>query len=185
MLIGSARDGDARAQYWVGSQLHATSTCHPQASGAVWLRHAAEGGSAAAQLTLARDLLANNPSAAQAGEAHALLERAASSEDFYVMKHVVALLATAPQEAVRDAATARAVAHKLRAGPVQSDPQVFEAVAAAYAAGGEFGRAAREQQAAIEKAQSLGWDTRAMAQRLAAYKGEQPWHGDLFAAFAG
>lgn len=181
LLLGAARDGDARAQYWVGSQLRASSSCHPQASGAVWLQHAAAGGSAAAQLPLARDLLRANPSGAQLAEARALLERAALSDSFYVRKHVVALLAAAPQDAVRDPATALALASKLAAGEIQSDPQMFEAVGAAYAASGDFSNAARQQQIAIKKARSLGWDTRAMAQRLATYQHDQAWRGDLFA----
>lgn len=185
LLLGSARDGDVRAQYWVGSQLHASSSCHPQASGAIWLQHAAAGGDAAAQLTLARDLLGANPSGAQLAEARALLERAAGSDSYYVRKHVAALLAAAPQDAVRDPATALALAGKLAGGEIQSDPQMFEAVGAAYAASGDFSNAARQQQVAIKKARTLGWDTRAMAQRLASYQHDQPWRGDLFAPPAG
>ena len=182
MLLVSARDGDARAQYWVGSQLRATSLCHPSASGAIWMRHAAANGSAAAQLALARDLLGREPSAAQVSEARELLEHAAASQDYYVMKHVSALLASAPQEALRDPVTALQIARRLKAGQIQSDPQMFETVGAAFAAIGEFGHAAHEEGIAIRKAQSLGWDTRGMARRLAAYKSGQAWYGDLFAA---
>ncbi|HEY0768061.1 MAG TPA: hypothetical protein VGD47_08905 [Steroidobacteraceae bacterium] len=181
LLIGSARYGDTRAQYWVGSQLRATSTCHPQANGAVWLRHAAEGGSAAAQVMLATDLLNGEPSAAQAAQARALLERAAPSDSFYVRKHVVAVLAASPVEAVRDPGTALTVAMKLAAGEIQTDPQMFEAVGAAYAANGDFRHATAQQQIAIRKAVSLGWNTRVMTQRLAAYRRGKPWRGDLFA----
>ena len=181
LLLVSARDGEPRAQYWVGSQLHASSACHPQSSGAVWLRHAAANGSGAAELTLARDMLASQPSAAQLSEARALLQRASGSPDYYVMEHVAALLAAAPQEGLRDPATAITVARRLAGGEIQSDPQMFETIAAAYAAVGEFNRAVREQHTAIRKAQSLGWDTRAMGQRLAAYKSGQSWYGDLFA----
>jgi hypothetical protein len=181
LLLGAARDGDGAAQYWVGSQLRATSACHGQADGTVWLRHAAEGGNASAQLVLAADLLNTAPAAAQAEQARALLQKAASSDSYYVRKHVAALLAASPVEAVRDPPTARGVALKLVAGQIQSDPQMFEVVAAAYAANGDFHNAVAEQQLAMEKAQTLGWNTSGMGERLSAYRRGQPWRGDLFA----
>jgi len=181
LLLASARDGDSRAQYWVGSELHATAVCHGQVNGAVWLRHAADGGSASAQLILATDLLSADSSGAQAAQAHSLLERAATSDSFYVRKHVVALLAASPLEAVRDPGTALSVAMQLAAGEIQSDPQMFEAVAAAHAANGDFRQASAQQQIAIRKAHSLAWNTRVMAERLSAYRGGRPWRGDLFA----
>ena len=181
LLIGAARDGDSGAQYWVGSQLRATAACHPRADGALWLRHAADGGSAAAQLLLAGDLLNGSPAVAQAAQARALLEKAAGSDSYYVRKHVVALLAASPVEAVRDAATAMSVAARLAAGEIQSDPQMFEAVAAAYAANGDFPNAVAQQQLAVRKAQLLGWNLHAMRERLRAYGDGRPWRGDLFA----
>jgi hypothetical protein len=57
-----------------------------------------------------------------------------------------------PQRALVITALTIGVAVKLLAGEIQSDPQ------------------------------SLGWDTRAMAQRLAAYRGGKSWQGELFAA---
>ncbi len=179
LLLGAARDGDSRAQYWLGSQLRASAACHGEPNGAVWLRHAADGGSAAAQLLLATDLLNGDPSAAQATQARELLERAASSDSFYVRKHVAALLAASAADPVRDAGTALAVAVKLAAGEIQSDPQMFEVVGAAYAASGDFRAASAQQRIALRKAQNLGWNTRLMTQRLAAYRGGRPWRGDL------
>jgi TPR repeat protein len=181
LLLGAARDGDARAQYWVGSQLRAASICRSHLNGAVWLRHAADGGSASAQLMLATDLLNGDPSAAQAAEARRLLERAATADSFYVRKHVVALLAASPLDAVRDPGAALAVAMKLAAGDIQSDPQMFEVIGAAYAAKGDFRQASAQQQMAIRKAQSLAWNTREMAARLSAYRDGRPWRGDLLA----
>ncbi len=181
LLLSAARDGESRAQYWVGTQLRATTACHPRADGSVWLRHAADGGSAAARLMLAADLLAGAPSAAQAEKARALLEQAAGTETFYVAKHVAALLATSPLEAVRDPPTALEVALKLAAGEIQSDPQMFETVAAAYAANGDFRNAAAQQRIAIRKAEALAWNTRAMKERLTEYRAERPWRGNLLA----
>jgi TPR repeat protein len=181
LLLGAARDGNAQAQYWVGSQLRATAACHPRADGSVWLRHAAAGGSAAAQLLLASDLLRGTPSAEQTAQARALLAQAAGSDSYYVRKHVVALLAASPVEAVRDPAGALAIAVKLAAGDIQSDPQMFESVAAAYAANGDFHKAVAQQDVALLKANSLGWNTRAMSDRQSAYRHNEPWRGELFA----
>jgi hypothetical protein len=82
---------------------------------------------------------------------------------------------------VRDPGTALAVAMKLSAGEIQSDPQMFEAVAAAYAANGDFHNAVAQQRVAIAKARRLAWNTRLMDERLAAYRSGKPWRGDLFA----
>jgi uncharacterized protein len=182
MLLGAARDGGPQAQYWVGSQLRSSASCHPHADGTVWLHHAAEGGSAPAQLTLAEDLLAGTPDPTRIAQAKVLLRQAASANDFYVRKHVAALLAGSPVTAVHDPALAAGVAQKLAAGPIQSDPQMFEVLALASAAGGEYRAAASQEVLAIDKARALGWDTRNMSERLASYRAGKPWDGDLFAA---
>jgi TPR repeat protein len=179
-LLRAARDGNPHAQYWIGARLRATSACHRDVDGAVWLQYAAHGGDPAAQVTVARDLLHGAPDAVQLAEARTLLAGAASSSDFYVMKHLVALLAASPQDAVRDPATALAVARRLASGGIQSDPQMFEAVAAADAASGDYAGAAAQQQTAVAKAHALEWNTATMEQRLAAYRAGRPWHGDLF-----
>jgi uncharacterized protein len=182
LLLGAARDGSADAQYWVGSQLRAGAVCHPRANGAVWLRHAAGGGNAAAQLLLAEDLLAGAPNAAQAAQARELLAQAARADSYYVRKHVAALLATSPLDAVRDPHTALELASQLAAGPIRTDPQMYETVAAAYAANGDFRNAAAQQELAVQKARGLRWDTRTMAQRLDEYRRGTVWRGDLLAA---
>lgn len=182
LLIGAARDGGAPAQFWIGSQLRASSACHPHADGAVWLRHAAAGGSAPAQLTLAGDLLEGNPGNEQIIQARALLAQAATADDYYVRKHVVALLAASSVPAVRDPALAGSLALKLAANGIPSDPQMYEVLAAARAANGEFREAAALQGQALSRALNLHWDTRAMADRLGSYRAGKPWNGDLFAA---
>ncbi len=181
LLILAARDGNAKAQYLLGEQLRAVAACHPQTSGAAWLRPAAASGDAAAQLALAGELLGSAPTDAQLKEAHALLQHAAAADSYYVRKHVVALLAASPIAALRDPATAQQVAFKLALSDIQSDPQMFEALAAAAAAGGDFAAAVSQQERAIRKARELAWNTHAMEERLASYKGGKAWAGDLFA----
>ena len=101
----------------------------------------------------------------------------------YGRKHAVALLAASPLAAVRDPQLARSAANTLiHAGEIHSDPQMFEVVAAAYAASHEYGNAVDAEREAIQKALALGWNTGAMQQRLAAYRHDAPWLGDLYAA---
>ena len=180
LVIDAARDGNPRAQYWLALQLRTVRLCHPDNRGTVWLEHAAAGGEGAAQLALATDLIAGTPTEQQLARAHALLESAAASDDYYVLKHVLALLAAAPLEPLRDAAKAQQLAARLATGEVQSDPQLFEALAAADAASGDMPGAIARQQSAVRKAHDLGWDTHAMEQRLATYKDRKAWRGYLF-----
>ena len=183
MLIDSARSGDADAQYWVAQQLRAAAACHPQANWRLWLRHAAEGGSAPAEADYAAELLHGAATSEQVAQARTLLTRAAASADYYGRKHAVALLAASPVEAVRDPKLARSAANTLlHANEIQSDPQMFEAVAAAYAANHEYGNAIDAEREAIQKALALGWNTGVMQERLAAYHHDAPWLGDLYAA---
>ena len=181
LVIFAARDGNPAAQYWLGEQLRSVAVCHPQVTGAAWLRHAAAGGDPAAQVVLATDLLGASPTAAQVGEARKLLEHASGTGSYYARKHVVALLAASPLAALRDPAAAQQVAFKLSVGGIQSDPQMFEALAAAAAAGGDFAGAVSQQETAIRKARDLAWDTHAMEERLSSYKSGKAWQGDLFA----
>ena len=182
MLMSAARAGGAQAQYWIGSQLRATASCHPHADGTIWLQHAAAGGNGAAEMLLATELLRDTPAAAQIAQARAALAQAAQSEDYYVRKHVVALLAASRVDAVRDPHTAVALAQQLLHGDVQSDPHMFVAVAAAYASSGDFHAAVAQQQRALQKALTLGWDTHTLTTQLAAYRAGRPWLGDLFAS---
>ena len=182
LVLGAARDGNPDAQYWIASQLRASAACHPHSDGGVWLRHAAAGGNAAAQLLLALDLLAGAPGASQVAQARALLAQAARADSYYVRKHVTALLASSPLDAVRDPPTALELARQLAAGEIRSDPQLYETVAAAYAANGDFHDATAQQQLALQKARGLGWNTGPIAERLDAYRHGKTWRGDLLAS---
>jgi TPR repeat protein len=182
MLMSAARAGNPAAQYWVATQVAAAAPCHPQANASVWLQHAAEGGSGSAAVVEAEQLLRASPAEAAVAQARGLLARAAATDSYYARKHAVALLATSPVEAVHDAPLALKVAQQLLAGEIQSDPQMFEAVAGAYAVNKDFREASAQQRVAISKAQALGWNTAALQRRLSAYRAERAWTGDLFAA---
>jgi hypothetical protein len=59
---------------------------------------------------------------------------------------------------------------------------MYEVVAAAYAANGDFHNASAQQQLAVQKARSLGWNTHTLTERLDAYRHDRAWHGDLLAS---
>jgi hypothetical protein len=179
LLLAAAQGGQPKAQYWIGRRLAALASCVPKAKMLPWLQQAAASGDGSAQLALAIELL-NDVSTDQIAQAKALLERAATSEAFYVRKHVAALMAASPTEGIRNPALALQVARKLAKDEIQSDPQMFEAMAVAYAANGNFSEAALTEVSAIKKAKALYWNTSLMAERLKAYQSSQPWFGDLF-----
>lgn len=151
-----------------------------------WLRYAAAAGEASADLDLAQTLLSQTvlsqpPSADQLAQIKNLLQGALTSDSFNVKKHAVALLAASPIEAIRAPEVALEAAQSLIKSPIQSDPQMFEAVAAAQAAHGDFAQAEAQQQTALAKAKALGWNTRFMEERLSSYRNKEVWYGDIFA----
>ncbi|MBS0379356.1 MAG: SEL1-like repeat protein [Proteobacteria bacterium] len=182
MLIDAARAGNPDAQYWMSQQATAAAACHKPADARLWLEHAAQGGNAAARVRFAQLLLHGSPAPADVARARELLEQAlAQDNNYYAVKHAVALLAASPVEGVRDAPAALRGAEHLLSGEIQSDPQLFETVAAAYAANQRYDDAVAQQRVAVHKAQALGWSTAAMEERLASYRADRPWQGDLLA----
>ena len=182
LLVSAAQAGHPRAQYWVATRFMSVGACGVDRKKIPWLRAAASAGNGPAQVALALDLLSGQPSAEQITEARQLLEEAARSDDPYAMKHVAAVLAASPLEALRDPSTARSVAERLVKSSIESDPQMYEAAALAYAVSGDFWDARAKEQRAIKKAQQLEWDTRQMQERLALYSRSKAWSGDLFAS---
>ena len=180
LLVSAAQGGQPRAQYWAANRFMSLGNCDPQSKKSPWLRASAAAGEGAAQLALALDLLNGEPSAAEVSQAKALLEDAGRSDNFYARKHVAALLASSPTTAIREPAIALEVAKKLWSERIEADPQMFEAVAAAYAANHDTWEAVSKQKMAIKRATILGWNTRLMQERLAAYQQSRTWTGDLF-----
>ena len=100
----------------------------------------------------------------------------------------VSLLATAPDERVRDGALALEIARRVH---IESQgPAVHEAFALASAAAGEFDRAVDLQQTLVSEADSAGESALSTARRarLAAYERRESWTarspGEILAAFA-
>ena len=74
-----------------------------------------------------------------------------------------------------DAGIAQAITEEKRLGEIL----LPESRAAAHAALGEFTAAAADEQAAMQAAKSLKWNTADMEARFASYQGAQPWFGEL------
>jgi TPR repeat protein len=186
LLVSAAQGGHPRAQSWAANRFMSIEGCGGSDRKKLpWLHAAASAGDGPAQVALALDLLSGQPSDEQVTEARQLLEQAARSDDTYALKHVAALLAASPLAALRDPATAKSVADRLAKSPIESDPQMYEAAALAYAASGDYSDARAKEQRAIKKALQLGWDTQQMQERFALYSRGKPWSGDLFAETSG
>jgi hypothetical protein len=179
-LLSAAQGGYPKAAYEIAQSFESLSFCQKDDHKLPWLRYAAKAGEPLAQLALAQEAL-RTPASGDQREVAELLQHAVTSDDFYVKKHAVALLAASPVESIRKPDAALAGARALLEGPIQSDPQMFETVAAAYASNGDFANAKAREEIALTKARKLGWDTTPMEERLAAYRGGKPWYGDLFA----
>jgi TPR repeat protein len=181
ILVSAAQGGSPGAQYWAAANFMSVANCTPVDKSMPWLRAAADGGDGPALLTLAQQLLVGEPAPEQQRQARELLERAAQANNYYVQKHVIALMAAAPFPALHDPATAKAAAERLATWGVEADPQMYEALAAAEAAGGDYWKAGNDQWTAIKRAKELNWNTQLMDERLTLYRKSRAWSGDLFA----
>ena len=180
-LLHSAQAGNPQGQYWIGDELRAMSVCEASLKAARWFEIAARNGEPSAQIVRARQLLASDPSAEVRAEARRLLLAVAASESVFGARQAIALLASSPFEDVRDPPTALSSIHGLKTGDYDPDPQTWEAVAAAYAANGRYAEALPNQERALKLAREYRWNTTAIAERLAAYRKNHAWTGDLFA----
>jgi uncharacterized protein len=181
MVLASAQTGYPEAQYWVGIHVRNESYCNDSNKMRPWIEQAAQGQLASAKISLARQFLSQPDAASHLDRVSSLLRDAAQAKDAYSVKHAIALLTVPPHEALRDPATALTAAKNLDDMDVDYDPQVDEVIAAAYAANGDFARATKHQERALDTAEDLHWNDSAMRERLAAYKSSQSWSGDLLA----
>jgi len=181
MVLQSAQAGHPNAQYWVAHQVQLEQLCGNADKMVTWLEHAAKGGDSNAQIELVHHRIASSPDKIDVQELKQLLSKAASRDNPYAMKHAVAILASSPIQALHDKDLALSTAVRLKKYDNNSDPHIEDAMAAAYAANGNFREAGKLQERAIKKAQKLYWNTQSMEERLANYAAGKPASGDLFA----
>ncbi|MBI2379611.1 MAG: TonB family protein [Gammaproteobacteria bacterium] len=190
----AAQGGDAEAQYSMGSNLIAGAGCRSdQNKGAAWLQLSAQGGNAEAQYELAQ-LILNDPGHKHDREkARHWLTLAAEANHALAQRRLAWELATDPEPARRDGHRALALAQaaagsatKATGRPVakalESEPEVWETLAAAQAELGQFHKAVELQREAIDEARFRSWDVVAMKQRLIAYQEGKPWRDPQLAA---
>jgi TonB family protein len=182
LLLSAAQTGYAPAQYFIANNLIGTSYCSGEDKSRPWLRQAGRDALAAAKIKLARNLLRDPAAGQQVDEIRVLLGDAGLSANIYALKHAAGLLSSWPLANLGNSGLALRAAQKLeKSADADIDPQVLEAIAAAYAANGKYPQAVKYQQRALKAARGFSWNTRAMDERLTAYAASEAWTGDLFA----
>lgn len=179
-LVKAAQAGEPLAQYEVGESLQSGfGGCVPDETKALrWLHLAAAQNQADAEVALAVRLLRGAPDAAQMTAARKWLERAVAQGNVAGEMYLSALLAAAPQRALRNPARALRLEQNAYKG-VDTAPTGYQIRAAAEAAEGDFTRAVRSEREAIGRARRLGWNLLPLKRRLALYRSGKPWYGNL------
>jgi tetratricopeptide (TPR) repeat protein len=106
----------------------------------------------------------------------------ASSRSLDARFYLSALLASNPDATLRNPQRALDLV-KQGLESYDVNPIAFEIRAAAHANLGNFAEAQKNQTKAVGMAKNLGWDTVPQKARLAGYKANQAWTGDLFAFY--
>ena len=178
MLLRSAQGGYALAQYaYAIYALGSREEYRDQMTR--WLELAQASRLPAAAVALARLAITRTPTADWLA-AKILLEQANAVREPRAVVPLAALLAAAPDSAVRAPGKVAELIDKAR---IQrgSDPTVLEITAAAAAARGDFKAAIAAQDDAIKVAKQRSWNTELLDKRRATYEAGKPWFGDLLA----
>lgn len=177
--LKAAQAGIPAAQHIVGSHLLGGKS---EAKGLIWLNKAAAAGNPEAQLDLANYYARHVPDAAALASASDWFGKAVAGGSRDARYYFAALLATAPDAAIRDPAQALLLIEQ--AGyDYGMNPTWSEIKAAALAQAGDFETAQKEQEKAVRLAKKLGWKTAPQESRLADYAAGKAWTGDLFAFY--
>lgn len=177
----AARAGVAVAQFLYGTNLlGGWIDERDEASALEWLRKAADQDQPDALVTLSGFALRDDGEGAGAAQAREMLERAVARGHGDAKLHLAALLAAAPRASLRDPARALVLLKEV-AWDHPKEPEIDEIHAAAFAGLDRFDEAVKRQQAAVDLARRLEWDTAPLEEKLAAYKGNEPWFGNLLA----
>jgi hypothetical protein len=94
------------------------------------------------------------------------------------LKHAIGLLVR-PELAPADPAVLAAAGRRLDDEKYGVDPVEYEAIAVAAAVAGRWSDAVKQQKKAIDRAETLAWNTARMSERLASYTAQRAWSGDL------
>lgn len=176
LLLRAAQGGYAPAQHLVGRAL-AFGPGAELKKAQRWLELATSNGDANATVTLARLEIEKAP-ANWTGAAQ-ILQPAAAGGNRRAVLALAALRIASPDPACRNDAIEDLVK---RVHVAYAREPVFDEIRAAQAAAqGRFKRAVSLQEDAIERATELKWNLEPLERRLAAYRQNERWFGDLFA----
>jgi uncharacterized protein len=182
-FIKAAQAGNTFAQYLVGhDQLYSYTSEANEAQAIFWLDKAARGGQGDAQFDLANYYLRDASSPGNAMKAAELLGGAVASGVPQARFYLAALLASHPDENVRNPKRALDLFGGDQ-GVYELNPIGWETRAAARANLGEFDKAVELEKRAIRLAKRFNWNTVPLEARLAAYEAKKPWVGDLLAFY--
>jgi TPR repeat protein len=180
MLLRAAQGGLGSSQYLYGRYLLAFRGKPAHTKARAWLDIALRSGYQRAGVALARLAITDN-SAPDWQEAKRLLQQARSKSDLQAVVPLAAILAAAPDAAVRSREDALDLLEQARRLRGSSDPTTLELAAATDASNGSFDSAVKTQDEAIKSARKLGWATALLEQRREFYAAGRPWYGDLLA----
>lgn len=165
----AAQAGLPAAQYLVGMQLADNGIDADRPKGLRWLEIGAKNGSGGAMTVLANYLLADGSSQESRDQGFDWLQRSTATTYREGKFLFAALLVSWPDTQRRDPARALALISEVGES-FDYDPLSFDIRAAAYAAQGDYKKAATAQAKALRIAKRLEWDTAAHEMRLQAYE---------------
>lgn len=178
-FLRAAQSGLAPAQFEVGYSLLMGLDCERNDGKAIkWLRMAAAQNEPNAEVTLAIGAMKGSPGFGSIEQAKSWLEQAAARGNHDGELYLSALLAAGPDPSLRDPRRALGLLRKVFYH-VDDNPTAYEIRASAQAAEGDFAGAVKSEKAAIRSAHHLRWDLSPLQARLAAYRADKPWYGDL------
>lgn len=178
LLAESAQNGEQFARMDLARRL---SACQRGSLADEWITMSAARGLEEAQLWVVSRLLRSADSEYLPKVGDILRQVAQSNEPFYRL-WAAGLLATAPEDSVRDPAAALSIANELMAhltSVSRDDPDYFELKAAAEAPNAHYSAAVSAETEAISHAHARHWNTQQLETRLQAYQSGQAWRGYL------
>lgn len=178
----SAKGGFPIAQFEIGRNMIEGRGCKvDKVNGYKWVKAAALGGLPAAQKMVAQAaLVASDVPDKQAMAAVNWLRSAVRSGDYPSRLLLAWELATSDEAALRDGSEALALLAQEKPYSYADDVRVYETKAAAYAESGDFKKAIKFQEKAIDEAEDNDWNIPMLALRLAFYKNKKPYRGAYF-----
>jgi uncharacterized protein len=180
-FLRAAQAGVPLAQFEVGySLLMGLGYQRDEVKAIKWLHMAADQNEPNAEVALAIGAMRGSAGFGDITQAKGWLEKAAAQGNHDGELYLSALLAAAPEAAVRNPQRALELL-KTVLDDFDQDPTAHEIQAAAEAAEGDFAHAVDSEKSAIREAHHLSWDLAPLQARLSDYQAGKAWYGNLLA----